>query len=231
GWPAHTAGTAQNTGGRCTQQGQFRTRVVGAHSGDSSEHGWSGAHRGDSSEHGWSGAHSGDSSEHGWSVHTAGSVQNTGGRCTQRTQFRTQVVSAHNRDSSAHSRVVQACSRAVHNPGGLRAQEGQPRTRVASAHSRDSSKHGWPAHTAGPVQNTGGQCTHSGASSEHGWSVRTAGTVQDTGGQCAQQGQFRTLTVSTLQTLSSRRLQTGATSGWRSRDNQRSAVAPRALSS
>ncbi|CAI9614292.1 unnamed protein product, partial [Staurois parvus] len=53
----------QNTGGRCTQQGQFKTRVVSEHS------------RG--------------SSEHGWSVHTAGTVQNTGGRCTQQKQFRT----------------------------------------------------------------------------------------------------------------------------------------------
>ncbi|CAI9532144.1 unnamed protein product, partial [Staurois parvus] len=68
--------TVQDTGGRCTQRGQFRTRVVGAHSGDSSEQ--------------------------GWSVHTAGTVQNTGGWCTQQAQFRTQVVSAHNRDSSGH---------------------------------------------------------------------------------------------------------------------------------
>ncbi|CAI9588303.1 unnamed protein product, partial [Staurois parvus] len=43
-------------GSQCTQQGQFKTRVVCAHSRDSSKH--------------------------GWSVHTAGTVQNTGGRCT-----------------------------------------------------------------------------------------------------------------------------------------------------
>ncbi|CAI9542531.1 unnamed protein product, partial [Staurois parvus] len=61
-------------------RGQFRTRVVGAHSGDSSEHGVVGAH-------------SGDSSEHGWSVHTAGTVQNTGGQCKQRRQFRTRTLS------------------------------------------------------------------------------------------------------------------------------------------
>ncbi|CAI9619859.1 unnamed protein product, partial [Staurois parvus] len=66
GWSVHTTGTVQDTGGRCTQRGQFRTRVVGAHSGDSSEH--------------------------GWSVHTTGTVQDTGGRCTQRGQFRTRVV-------------------------------------------------------------------------------------------------------------------------------------------
>ncbi|CAI9541093.1 unnamed protein product, partial [Staurois parvus] len=99
-----------------------------------------------------------DSSGHGWSVHATGTVQDTGGQCTQRGQFRTRVVSAHNRNSSGH-----------------------------------------------------------------GWSVRTTGTVQDTGGQCAQQEQFRALTVSSLQTLSGRRLQTGMTSGQRSRDNQRSA--------
>ncbi|CAI9556827.1 unnamed protein product, partial [Staurois parvus] len=43
--------------------------------------------------------------------------------------------------------------------------------------------------------------------------VRTRGTVQDTGSLCAQQGQFWTLTVSGLQTLSGRPLQTGTTSG------------------
>ncbi|CAI9618650.1 unnamed protein product, partial [Staurois parvus] len=74
-----TLGTVQNTGGRCTQQGQFRTRVVGAHSRDSSKH--------------------------GWSVHTAGTVQNTGGLCAQQGQFRTRVVCAHNRDSSGHGGV------------------------------------------------------------------------------------------------------------------------------
>ncbi|CAI9589042.1 unnamed protein product, partial [Staurois parvus] len=64
GWSVHTVG-------------QFGTRVVGAHSGDSSGH--------------------------EWSVHTAGTVQDTSGQCTQQTQFRTQVVSAHNnRDSSGH---------------------------------------------------------------------------------------------------------------------------------
>ncbi|CAI9583436.1 unnamed protein product, partial [Staurois parvus] len=75
------------------------------------------------------------------------------------------------------------------------AQQEKFRTRVVSAHCRNSSG--------------------------HGWSVHTAGTVQDTGGQCAQQEQLRT--VSSLQTLSGRRLQTGTTSGQRSRDNQRSA--------
>ncbi|CAI9541684.1 unnamed protein product, partial [Staurois parvus] len=54
------------------------------------------------SGHGVVGAHSGGSSEHGWSVHTVGTVQNTGGRCTQQGQFRTRVVSAHSRDSSEH---------------------------------------------------------------------------------------------------------------------------------
>ncbi|CAI9561966.1 unnamed protein product, partial [Staurois parvus] len=56
----------------------------------------------------------------------------------------------------------------------------------------DSSGHGWSVHTAGTVQNTGG-------------SVHTAGTVQNTGGWCTQWGQFRTLTVSSLQSLSGRR--------------------------
>ncbi|CAI9586218.1 unnamed protein product, partial [Staurois parvus] len=32
------------------------------------------------------GAHSGDSSEHGWSVHTAGAVQDTGRQCAQQGQ-------------------------------------------------------------------------------------------------------------------------------------------------
>ncbi|CAI9583437.1 unnamed protein product, partial [Staurois parvus] len=64
------------------------------------------------------------------------------------------------------------------------------------------------------------------------------GTVQDTGSQCAQQEKFRTRVVSAHcrnssghgwsvhtagTTLSGRRLQTGTTSGQRSRDNQRSA--------
>ncbi|CAI9583435.1 unnamed protein product, partial [Staurois parvus] len=53
-------------GGRCTQQEQFRTRVVSAHNRKSSGH--------------------------GWSVHTAGIVQDTGGQCTQQGQFRTRVV-------------------------------------------------------------------------------------------------------------------------------------------
>ncbi|CAI9610893.1 unnamed protein product, partial [Staurois parvus] len=39
GWSVHIAGTVQNTGGRCAQQGQFRTRVVWAHNKDSSGHG------------------------------------------------------------------------------------------------------------------------------------------------------------------------------------------------
>ncbi|CAI9550721.1 unnamed protein product, partial [Staurois parvus] len=101
---------------------------------------------------------------------------------------------------------------------------GQFRTRVGGAHSGDSSEHGWAVHTAGTVQNTGCQCAqqgqfrtrvvgaHSGDSSEHGWSVHTVGTVQDTGGRCTQRGKFRTLTVNSLHTLSSRRLQTGTTS-------------------
>ncbi|CAI9545803.1 unnamed protein product, partial [Staurois parvus] len=109
----------------------------------------------------------------------------------------------------------------VQNTGGRCTQRGQFRTRVAGAHSGDSSEHGWLVHTAGTVQNTGGRCTqwgqfrtrvvgaHSEDSSEHGWSVRTTGTVQDTGSLCAQQGQFWTLTVSGLQTLSGRQLQTG----------------------
>ncbi|CAI9574356.1 unnamed protein product, partial [Staurois parvus] len=58
------------------QQGQFRTRVVGAHNRDSSGH--------------------------GWLVHTTGTVQVTGSRCARQGQFRTRVVSAHNRDSSGH---------------------------------------------------------------------------------------------------------------------------------
>ncbi|CAI9591024.1 unnamed protein product, partial [Staurois parvus] len=51
--------------------------------------------------------------------------------------------------------------------------------------------------------------------SGHGWS----------------RGQFRTLTVSSWQTLSGRRLQTGTTSSQHSRDDQQTAAAPRALSS
>ncbi|CAI9591023.1 unnamed protein product [Staurois parvus] len=51
------------------------------------------------------------------------------------------------------------------------------------------------------------------------------------GGRCTQRGQFRTLTVSSWQTLSGRRLQTGTTSSQHSRDDQQTAAAPRALSS
>ncbi|CAI9535852.1 unnamed protein product [Staurois parvus] len=71
GWSVHTTGTVQDTGGQCTQRGQFRTGMVGAHRGDSSEHGGQ------------------------WLVcaHSEGTVQGT-----QRARFRAQVVSAHNRD-------------------------------------------------------------------------------------------------------------------------------------
>ncbi|CAI9537018.1 unnamed protein product, partial [Staurois parvus] len=98
----------------------------------------------------------------------------------------------------------------VQNTGGWCTQRGQFRTRVVGAHSRDSSEHGWSVRTAGTVQNTGGQCAQQGQ-------FRTRVSL------CAQQGQFWTLTVSGLQTLSGRWLQTGTTSGQRSRDDQRSA--------
>ncbi|CAI9562175.1 unnamed protein product, partial [Staurois parvus] len=125
-----------------------------------------------------------------------GTVQDTGGRCTQRGQFRTQVVSAHNRNSSGHRWSVRTTG-TVQDTGDQCTQQGQFRTRVVGTHSGDSSGHGWSVHTAGTVQNTGGRYT--------------------------QRGQFRTLTVRSLKTLSGRRLQTGTTSGQRSRDNQRSA--------
>ncbi|CAI9603608.1 unnamed protein product [Staurois parvus] len=141
-------------------------------------------------------AHSGDSSDHGWSMHTAGKVQNTGWRCTQRGQFRTRVGGAHSGDSSEHGLAVHTAG-TVQNTGWRCTQRGQFRTQVGGAHSRDSSEHGWAVHTVGTVQNTGGQCT--------------------------QQGQFRALTVSSLQTLSGRQLQIGTTSVQHSRDNQRSA--------
>ncbi|CAI9571496.1 unnamed protein product, partial [Staurois parvus] len=103
-FPGTSGDRSGHGGGRGAQQGQFRTRVVCAHSRDSSGH--------------------------GWSVHTAGTVQDTGGQCAQQRQFRTQVVvSAHNRDSSGHR-------------GG--------------AHDRDSSGHGWSVRTTGTVQDTGG---------------------------------------------------------------------------
>ncbi|CAI9566527.1 unnamed protein product, partial [Staurois parvus] len=140
-WSVHTAGAVQNTGGRCTQRGQFRTRVGGAHSRHSSGHRWSSAHNR-------------DSSGHGWSVHTAGgTVQNTGGRCTQR------------------------AAGTVQDTGGQSTQQGQFRTRLVGAHSGDSSEHGWSVHTAGSgdssghrwsvhttgtVQDTGGRCTQRG---------------------------------------------------------------------
>ncbi|CAI9617574.1 unnamed protein product, partial [Staurois parvus] len=66
-WPQHSLlGTIQGTGGLCTQQGQFRKRVVCAHNRESSGH--------------------------GWSVHTIGTVHDTGGLCAQQRQFRTWVV-------------------------------------------------------------------------------------------------------------------------------------------
>ncbi|CAI9615088.1 unnamed protein product, partial [Staurois parvus] len=73
-----------------------------------------------------------DSSGHGWSVHTAGTVQYTGGRCTQRGQFRTQVVSAHNRDSSGQGWSVHTVG-TVQNTGGQCAQQGQFRTLTVSS--------------------------------------------------------------------------------------------------
>ncbi|CAI9618214.1 unnamed protein product, partial [Staurois parvus] len=111
-------------------------------------------------------------------------------------QFITQVVCAHNRDSSGHGWSVHTAG-TVKNMGGRCKQQGQFRTRVVGAHSRDSSKHGWwSVRTTGTVQDTGG-------------SVSTTGTVQDTGSLCAPQGQFWTLMVSGFQTLSGRRFQTG----------------------
>ncbi|CAI9589040.1 unnamed protein product [Staurois parvus] len=89
---------------RGTTVGQCITQAVCAHNRDSSGHGWS-VHTVGQFGTRVVGAHSGDSSGHEWSVHTAGTVQDTSGQCTQQTQFRTQVVSAHNnRDSSGHSR-------------------------------------------------------------------------------------------------------------------------------
>ncbi|CAI9590695.1 unnamed protein product, partial [Staurois parvus] len=69
GWSVHTQRVSSDMSGRCTHWGQFRTRVVSAHSRHSLGH--------------------------RWSVRTTGTVQDTDGRCTQRGQFRTQVVSAH----------------------------------------------------------------------------------------------------------------------------------------
>ncbi|CAI9550895.1 unnamed protein product, partial [Staurois parvus] len=103
-----TLGTIQNTGGLCTQQGQIKIRVVGAHSKDSSKHGWS-VHT------------AGTVQNHGRSVRTPGTIQNTGGLCTHQGQFRTRVVGAHSRDSS--------------NTGGRCAQQGQFRTWVVCAHT------------------------------------------------------------------------------------------------
>ncbi|CAI9619083.1 unnamed protein product, partial [Staurois parvus] len=87
GWSVHTAGTVQNTGGRCTQQGQFRTRVISEHNRDSSKHGWS-VHT------------TGTVQDTGGSVRTTGTVQDTGSLCAQQGQFRTQVICAHHKDSS-----------------------------------------------------------------------------------------------------------------------------------
>ncbi|CAI9542530.1 unnamed protein product, partial [Staurois parvus] len=76
---AHTPGTVQNMGGRCTQRGQFRTRVVGAHSGDSFGHSRQAACRPSAA----------GGSRQGRPAHTAGTVQNMGGRCAQQGQFKT----------------------------------------------------------------------------------------------------------------------------------------------
>ncbi|CAI9564306.1 unnamed protein product [Staurois parvus] len=54
------------------------------------------------SGHGWPVHTQQGGSEHGWSVHTTGTVQDTGGQCTQRGQFRTRVVGAHSGNSSGH---------------------------------------------------------------------------------------------------------------------------------
>ncbi|CAI9575669.1 unnamed protein product, partial [Staurois parvus] len=101
-------GTVQDTGGRCAQQGQFRTRVVGAQSRDSSGH--------------------------GWLVRTTGTVQDKGGLCAHQGQFRTRVVGAHTRASSGHGWSVHTTG-TVQDMGGRCAHQGQFRTRVVCAHS------------------------------------------------------------------------------------------------
>ncbi|CAI9592877.1 unnamed protein product, partial [Staurois parvus] len=80
--------------------GQLGTRVVGAHSGDSSEHEWS-VHTPGTVQN-TSGRCTPGTVQNTSGRCTPGTVQNTGGQCTQQAQFRTQVVSAHNRDSSGH---------------------------------------------------------------------------------------------------------------------------------
>ncbi|CAI9539918.1 unnamed protein product, partial [Staurois parvus] len=86
-------------------------------------------------------AHNRASSGHGWSVHTAATVQDTGGRCTQQGQFRTRVVGAHSRASSKHGWSVHTAG-TVQNTGDRCTQQGQFRTWVVCAHNRDNSGHG-----------------------------------------------------------------------------------------
>ncbi|CAI9543909.1 unnamed protein product, partial [Staurois parvus] len=109
------------------------------------------------SGHGWSVHTQRGGSEHGWSVHTSGTVQDTGGQCTQQEQFRTRVVSAHSGDSSGHGWSVRTTG-TVQDTGGQCAQQEQFRTRVVSARNRNSSGHRWSVHPAGTIQDTGGQC-------------------------------------------------------------------------
>ncbi|CAI9569601.1 unnamed protein product [Staurois parvus] len=77
------------------------------------------------------GAHSGDSSGRGWLVHTAGTVQDVGGWCTQRGQFRTWVVGAHSGDSSGRGWLVHTAG-LVQDVGGWCTQQGQFRTFMIS---------------------------------------------------------------------------------------------------
>ncbi|CAI9552594.1 unnamed protein product, partial [Staurois parvus] len=105
-----TAPTQPSFLGSLGSQGLNRTRVVSAHTA-----GRFGTRV--------VGAHIGDSSGHGWSVHTAGTVQDTGGQCTQQEQFRTQVVSARNRNSSGHRWSVHTAG-TIQDTGGKCAQTG-----------------------------------------------------------------------------------------------------------
>ncbi|CAI9532363.1 unnamed protein product, partial [Staurois parvus] len=106
GVSVRTAGTVQDTGVQCAQRGQFRTRVGHVRTaGTVQDTGGQCAHSGDSTGHGVVSAHSGD---------------------------RTRVVSAHS--GGTGQRVVSAHS--------------GDRTRVVSAHGAGTG-HGWSVRTAG----------------------------------------------------------------------------------
>ncbi|CAI9539631.1 unnamed protein product, partial [Staurois parvus] len=76
-----------NPGGLCAQQGQLRTRVVGAHSRDNSKHRWPVRTAGTVQDTGSLCAQQGQFRTRGRSVRTNGTVQDTGSLCAHHRQF------------------------------------------------------------------------------------------------------------------------------------------------